>query len=653
MESDVSRRMALRVAGATLAAAASDRLAADAGSPRLSLRLIGTSDLHANVFSYDYFRDRPDDTVGLAKIATLIAEARAEAPNTLLFDNGDIIQGTPFGDYAALGMGLKAGDVHPMIAAMNTLGYAACTLGNHEFNYGLELLEIALAGANFPAVCCNILKPDGSHYYKPWLVVERELLDDSGARQTLRIGIIGFAPPQIVQWDESHLAGRATTIGVAEAARIETPKLRAEGVDVVLALCHSGISHTPPPQPGEENAALALSLVPGIDAMFLGHQHLLLPGADFSGIAGVDTAAGALSGVPAFMPGFWGSHLGVIDLRLERREQAWRVASAHVEVRPIYKRADGVVTALATADATVLAAAQRAHDETLAYVRAPVGEISAPVNSFFALVADDPSVQIVNAAQGWYLRQLAEKTTALQGAPILSAAAPFKAGGRGGPDYYTDVKAGPIAMNNVADLYLYPNTVRVVRIDGATVREWLERAAGIFLRIDPTSTAEQPLIDPTVAAYNFDVIDGVTYTIDVTKSSRYDSDGKLVAPDSHRIQNLEFQDKPIEQTQLFLVATNNYRASGGGTFPGCDGKTIVYEAPDANRDVVVRYIQENKRIDPKARGDWRLARFPDSVVATFLTSPAAASAPPPVGLRVTAMGPAEGGFVKYRIAPTD
>ncbi len=647
MNPPMTRRAAMQTAGAALVAGQSQAEAA----ARLDIRLIGTSDLHANVFAYDYYRDKPDDTVGLAKTATLVRAARAETPNVLLFDNGDIIQGTPLGDYVALSKGLKDGDVHPMIAAMNVLGYAACTVGNHEFNYGLDFLEKSLAGANFPTVCCNIFRPDGSSYFKPWLVLEPTLRDAAGGAQKLKIGVIGFTPPQIVQWDMGHLAGRATTSGIAETARIEVPKLREEGVDLVIALCHAGISRKGPPQPGEENAALALAEVPGIDAIFLGHQHLLLPGTDFAGVEGVDIDAGALHGVPAFMPGFWGSHLGVIDLALERTATGWRVAAAKVEARPIYARSDAGVKALVTEEPQVLAAVQKAHDETLAYVRSPVGDIASPISSYFALIADDPSVQLVNAAQTWYAKKMIAAMPALNGLPILSAAAPFKSGGRGGPDYYTDVKAGPIAIKNVADIYLYPNTLRAVKVDGATVREWLERSAGVFRRIDLSSTDEQPLLDAAFASYNFDVIDGVTYRIDVTQASRYDEDGELVNPAAHRILDLTFEGKVIDDKQQFIVLTNNYRASGGGNFPGCDGSTIVLEAPDANRDALVRYIVETKHVEPKADGNWRFKPWPSSVVATFLTSPLAANVAPPFGVKVTLMGPAAGGFVKYRVEP--
>jgi 2',3'-cyclic-nucleotide 2'-phosphodiesterase/3'-nucleotidase len=383
--------------------------------------------------------------------------------------------------------------------------------------------------------------------------------------------------------------------------------------------------------------------------MFLGHQHLLLPGADFAGVAGVDVIKGALHGVPAFMPGFWGSHLGLIDLTLERVASGWRVTAATVEARPIYARSDREVAPLIEAEPKVLAAAQQAHDQTLAYVRSPVGDIASPIQSFFALVADDPSVQIVNSAQSWYVRRLAASMPALKDLAVLSAAAPFKSGGRGGPDYYTDVKAGPIAIKDVADIYLYPNALRVVKVDGATLREWLERSAGVFRRIDPSASGEQALIDPAFASYNFDVIDGVTYAIDVTQPSRYDSEGDLIAPQARRIRDLSFEGKPIDERQAFLVATNTYRASGGGRFPGCDGSTVVIEAPDANREVLMRYIVETRHVEPKADGNWRFAPWPASVIATFATSPAAASAAAPAGVKLTPLGDAPGGFAKYRI----
>ncbi len=644
----LSRRPLLLAAAAGAVSPLPTRPALAQSAPRLRLRLLETTDLHVNVLPYDYYRDRRDDTVGLAKTASLIAAARAEVPNVLLLDNGDVIQGSPMGDYMAYAHGLRPGQVHPIVAAMNRLDYLCGTLGNHEFNYGLDYLRTSLAGQNFPSVCANVLGADGAPLVEAFRVFERTLVDERGGRHALRVGVIGFAPPQVTQWDKANLEGRATAVDIVRSARRHLPALRQQS-DLVVALCHSGIAAGE--EAGAENAALFLAGVPGIDVIFAGHQHLVFPGRDFGNLAGVDAARGTLRGVPAVMAGFWGSHLGVVDLSLERDGATWRVADFAVEARPIYERAaDRRIVPRVEADPAVEAAVRTEHEATLAYVRQPVGETTAPINSYWALVADDPSVQIVTNAQLWYARGIAA-AAGLGGLPMLSAAAPFKAGGRNGPDYFTNVKPGPLAIKDVADLYLYPNTVRVVRITGAQVREWLERSAGIFNRIDPAATGEQELIDPRFPSYNFDVIDGVTYRVDPTRPSRYDVDGKLAAPDAHRVLDLRFEGAPIDPAREFLVVTNNYRAGGGGNFPGADGRTIVLNAPDLNRDVLVRYIVERRTIDPAADGNWSLVPFPAPAVVSFVTGPGAAGTAP-AGLRVEPMDAAAGGFAKYRLLGT-
>jgi len=642
----LTRRAILRGSTAVAALLAAG-LPVRAAAARVKLRLMATSDLHVNVFPYDYYRDKPDDTVGLAKTAALIAAARAEVRNALLFDNGDLLQGSPLGDYVAYSKGLKAGEVHPMVAAMNTLGYLCGTLGNHEFNYGLDFLGDALAGGAFPTVCANVLKADGSPLVEPTRVFETRVVDEAGAEAVLRVGVIGFVPPQIVQWDKSNLEGRATTVDIVEAAMAHLPALRAKS-DVVVALCHAGIAGGTRAG-GEENAALHLAAVDGIDAIVTGHQHLVFPGKDFEGVEGVDARRGTLHGKPAVMPGFWGSHLGVIDLDLEKTAAGWTVAGFRTEARPIYERgADRKIVPKVDAVPAVLAAAQADHDGTLAYVRQPVGETTAPITSYWASIADDPSVQIVSKAQLWYAASLGADA-GLPKLPLLSAAAPFKSGGRGGPDYYTDVRPGPVAIKDVADIYLYPNTLRIVKVTGAEVKEWLERSAGLFRRVDPAVTGPQMLIDPDFPTYNFDVIDGVTYRIDVTKPSRYDKDGKLADEAAHRIVDLMLDGAPLDPAAEVLVVTNNYRAGGGGHFPGADGTTIVFEAPDTNRDVIVRYVMKEKTINPSADGNWRFVPWPAEAEVIFVCSPKADASSLPAGITVEPAGAAENGFAKYRV----
>jgi 2',3'-cyclic-nucleotide 2'-phosphodiesterase/3'-nucleotidase len=261
---------------------------------------------------------------------------------------------------------------------------------------------------------------------------------------------------------------------------------------------------------------------------------------------------------------------------------------------------------------------QEEHAATIEFVRTGVGELSAPINSFFALVRDDPSVQIVTNAQKRYVERLI-KGTEFDAMPVLSASAPFKSGGRGGSNYFTDIDAGEIALMNVADLYMYPNTLRAVAVTGKQVREWLEMSAGAFRQIDPNDHSAQELLNPDFSSYNFDVIDGVSYRIDVTQAPRYDEDGKLINAGSHRIVGLSYDGQPIDADRTFIVATNNYRA-GGGKFPGLDGSNIVIEAPDTNRSVLTDYIFELQTVDPSADNNWSFMPIEGNVNVTFTSS---------------------------------
>jgi len=624
-----------------------------AAANQAHLRLMETTDLHVHVFPYDYYADKEVDTVGLARTASIVKSIRAEATNTLMLDNGDFLQGNPMGDYIAYERGMKEGDMHPVIQAMNTLGFDASTLGNHEFNYGLDFLMKSLAGADFPVVSANVVKKTGAKpsddetLVKPYVLLDRKLTDGAGAEHSIKIGIIGFVPPQIMAWDRRHLEGKVQARDILEAARSWVPQMKEAGADIIIALSHSGIGAAKE-EDLMENASVPLAAVEGIDAIMTGHSHLVFPSGTYADYPGVDVSKGTIHGKPATMGGFWGSHLGLIDLMLERDGNGWRIASHSAEARAISQRnEDRSVLPLVESDPEILASVQQEHDETLAYVRRAVGKTDANLHSYFALVADDPSVQIVSNAQTWYIEQML-KGTEHEGLPILSAAAPFKAGGRGGPEYYTDVPKGDVAIKNVADLYLYPNTARAVRVTGAQVKDWLERSAGMFNQITP-GEQDQPLLSDSFPSYNFDVIDGVSYQIDLSQPSKFGPEGEVQNPDANRITDLEFDGQPIDPKSEFIIATNNYRAGGGGAFPGAKGDTIVFEGPDTNRDVIVRYIVEKGTISPRADANWRFAPLENTSVL-FETGPKAADYLNEVtGVEMEQVRDTDTGFAQFRI----
>ena len=607
--------------------------ATSAHSAEVKLRLMETTDLHMNLMAYDYYQDKPTDQYGLSRAVTLIKAARSEAPNSLLFDNGDLLQGNPLGDYVAKVKPLKAGEVHPAYKVMNQLGYDAANLGNHEFNYGLPFLRQAIATANFPYVNANVFldekKPAGqeTHAFTPYVMLERQLADASGARHAIKIGVIGFVPPQIMQWDKAALEGRVIAKDMVEMAKKYVPEMRAKGAHLVVAIPHSGIERTAIGAMAE-NGVSGLADVPGIDAILFGHSHAEFPSKAFAGFPKVDAEKGTINGVPSVMPGRWGDHLGVIDLTLNNNTGSWKVAAAQASIRPIFDRE--AKKSVAAEDAMVERAVGAEHAGTLEYVRNKVAFSSAPIYSYFALVEDDPSVQIVANAQIAYVKR-ALVGTPHEKLPVLSAAAPFKSGGRQGWAYYTDIPAGPIAIKNVADLYIYPNTVKAVLLTGAQVQEWLEMSAGQFNQIVPASaggTAQQGLVNNAFPSFNFDTIDGVTYELDLTQPAKYAVNGSLANAGANRVKNLSFDGKPIAKDGKFVVATNNYRAFGGGNFPDLKADKVIFDAPDENRQALVEYLtladtlSPNKQVNPTADGNWRIQPVA-GVKLTFLSASAA------------------------------
>ncbi|WP_373713257.1 bifunctional 2',3'-cyclic-nucleotide 2'-phosphodiesterase/3'-nucleotidase [Streptococcus sp.] len=580
----------------------------------VAVRILSTTDLHTNLVNYDYYQDKETQNLGLAKTAVLIAKAKAENPNVVLVDNGDIIQGTPLGTYKAIVNPIKDGEQHPMYKALDSLGFDAGTFGNHEFNYGLDFLSKVIATAGMPLVNANVLDAKTNQpLFKTHEIIEKTFVDADGKEVSLKIGITGIVPPQILNWDKALLEGKVLVNDAVESLNTLVPQMRAEGADVVLVLSHSGIGDNVY-EKGEENVGYQIAGIPGVDAVVTGHSHAEFPSGDGSGFyekyPGVDGVNGTINGTPVTMAGKYGDHLGVIDLNLSFTDGKWTVNKGTGSIRKIDTKST-------ESDSTIWAIAKEAHEGTVNYVRQEVGQTTAPINSFFALVKDDPSVQIVNNAQIWYAKsQLAGTPEA--NLPILSAAAPFKAGTRGDATAYTDIPAGPIAIKNVADLYLYDNVTAILKVTGADIREWLEMSAGQFNQVDPKSTEPQQLINTDYRTYNFDVIDGLTYQYDITQPNKYDRSGALVNPDASRVRNLQYQGKPIVDSQEFIVVTNNYRASG--SFPGVKNATVNRLLNLENRQAIINYILAEKTINPSADSNWTFADTIRGLDLRFLTA---------------------------------
>jgi 2',3'-cyclic-nucleotide 2'-phosphodiesterase/3'-nucleotidase len=583
------------------------------------LAILETTDLHSAVVGYDYFKLAADPSLGLDRTASLIAQARRDFPNTLLFDNGDTIQGNALGDYQATVNPLKCGQLLGIHKAMRKIGYDGIGIGNHDFNFGLaylgqvtgQRLDVdgvpakTCSGPGFPVVLANVYSVKTKKpLFEPYRILTRRIqaVDAHGRafETSVKVGIIGFTPPAILNWDRRWLEGKIYTQGLVETAKRYLPEMRAKGAELVVAISHGGLDDSPY-SPTMENGNYYLAQIPGIDALLLGHSHQPFPNpastvAQFN-LPHVDKAKGRVFGVPTVMANLWGKNLGVVRLQLRHDGKRWHADqdAAIVENRTTQQPDKTYVAA----DPAVMDLVQDEHEATIRYVKTPIGSADFRMSTYFADVGDVSAIQVVNQAQADYARQYVKANLPQYAQlPVLSVSAPFKSGSAGVADY-TDVAAGDLALNNAADLYLYPNALALVKVDGAGLKAWLEKAASRFNTIDPDKTGPQELVNTGFAGYNFDTVTSpeLRYEIDLTQAP-----GK-------RIGNLQLHGAPLAAGQEFLVATNNYRASGGGNFPGLDGSRTVLAAPDASRDVLIAYIKEAKRLSRAANGAQRSWRF--------------------------------------------
>lgn len=618
----------------------------------VSLRLVETTDLHMHLFPYDYYTASRSPGTGLALAAGVIARLRAASPNLMLFDNGDFLQGSPLGDYAAARHRSGRPDLHPAIAAMNGLRYDAVALGNHEFNYGLPFLERSLAGAAFPVVSANAVTRlgagprDDRTLVAPCALLDRIVVDGAGQPHPIRIGVIGLVPPQTAIWDREHVAGRVVFRDMVETAAALVPQMREAGADLIVALAHTGIGAAQATA-GMENAAIPLAAIPGIDVLMLGHAHLVFPAPHHAARPGVDAAAGLINGKPAVMAGCFGSHLGIVDLRLARDGGGWRTLAARSQAQPMAARgANGTLRADAPGQTAFLAGARNLHAATRRYMARPVGQTGQPLSSHFALVADTAALRLVAAAMADHVRA-ALKGTGLAGLPVVAAAAPFKAGGRGGPFNFTDIPAGPLARRHVADLYPFTNTICAVLVSGAGLRDWLERSAALYRRLR-RGDADQPLIDPDFPSYNFDMMLGLRYRVAPARPALFDAEGRRLRSGPGRILDLRHRGRAIAATDRFVVATNSYRLATWRTGPGCPAPEVVAEAPLQVREVLAHWIAAQAGPVPLPPPGWSLC-LPPGAGVLFDTSPLAdPSALSP--LAATRLGPAPGGFARFRLS---
>lgn len=568
--------------------------------------IMAISDLHANLMNYDYYTGGTTNNSGLVKVSTLINQYKEKVDkkkddkkidNALVVDNGDTIEGTPLANFFAKKNPVKPGTQYPVYKALEEVGFDATTIGNHELNYGLDFIkQITNDNKSMATVCANVNDTKtGKPVFNPYKIVEEKVIDSNGEERTLKIGITGVVPPQVMNWDALLLRGKINVNDMTESVKKYVPQMKAEGADIILVLAHTGYGDENTSNvKNKENAGYDIANVEGVDLVIGGHVHKSFK-------KEVKKANGDI--VQYIQPLNNGRELGVAELKIDLEENNGKI---EYKINDAASKIDAVSVKDVPNDEVLVQKVKEYHDATENYVNTPSGEITKDLNSFFTLVADDASVQIVTDAQRKFVEKSIkdgeESLVKYKDLPLLSAGAPFKAGSSAGN--YVDIKAGGLALKDLSNLYKYDNTLTVIKLKGKDIKEWLELSAVMFNTIDTNSKEEQDLINRDFPTFNFDVIDGVNYEIDVTQNPKYDKDGNVINANSQRIVNLTYNEKPINLEQDFLIATNNYRAGGNG-FPWNGKQEIVYSGTYENRQAVADYIEAAGKLEPTVDNNWK------------------------------------------------
>ena len=528
---------------------ASFPLAGSSSSKRVHLVVLGTTDLHGNLFPVDYYTNKADNR-GLAKIATLIRQFRKENPNVLLIDSGDTIQGTPL-EYYHNKKNNQPPD--PIMLAMNALHYDAMTVGNHEYNFGLQVLEKARGEAQFPWLSANTYnKGTNQNHYQPYLIKEVA---------GVRIGVLGLTTPGIPNWENvPNYAGLEFREPLSEALKWVPVLRRKERADVVIIAMHMGVEQDlrtgemNPGQVANENRAIAIAKeVPGVDLIFMGHTHRDVPSL-------------VVNGVQLIQANYWGRHLARVDLYLENAGPRWRVFARAARTIAVDDRV--------APDQELLQIGAPYDRETQAWLSRPIGESTAELTAAEARFRDTAILDLIQRVQ------------LEAGKADVSMAAVFNAEAR--------IAKGPVTVRDIAGLYVYENTLVVLEVTGQQVKDALEHSAKYFRPYEPGKSAAE-LVDEKVPAYNFDIAEGVTYVLNIAK------------PIGQRIENLQFQGQPLAPTQKVRLATNNYRVNGGGGYTMYKGAPVVYRSSEEIRQLIIDWVERHKTIPTEPTNNWKIA----------------------------------------------
>lgn len=555
----IARRDALKIMSAAGAAALISGCAHEGGrqAPQQSkpeakhVRILATSDTHGMFAPWDYALDEEDLAGSMARLATAIKTLRDK--NTLLVDAGDTIQGN-------MAEVFLAEEVHPMIACMNALGYDIGVTGNHEYNFGMDVVRRTIASFEGKVITGNVIDELGNPIADGSAIIEKG---------GVRVGLVGMVTPHIIRWDEANLEGCVVSDPVKETRKV-IDRIKAD-VDVLVGVMHMGLDNEyNTPRSGVRDLAEAC---PEFDLIIAAHQHQLVEGEEINGVLVVENK-------------FQGQTMSVVDLTLECDGDGWKVtdrSSSPVEVAA-YDPDPQIVELMAPYDERAKSYAHEVIGRLEGGPLAPQSEVEQIPE---AILADTAFIDLIHTVQLYHTNA------------DVSATSLFMA--------KVNLEPGPIRRCDASQIYKYNNTLYTLEMTGAQLKVFLEQSAGFYRTLREGDLTVS--FDAETTLYNYDMLQGVSYTIDISKE-KGERIGALSWPNG----------TPVADDDTFVLVTNNYRATAHLLVPGVvfeEGNVPTLLQTDVHgylggiREMIADYIQNEKDgvITPECNDNWSLVEI--------------------------------------------
>jgi 2',3'-cyclic-nucleotide 2'-phosphodiesterase / 3'-nucleotidase len=506
-----------------------------------TIKIIYTSDVHGNAMPILYGNNKPAN-LGLAKYATIVKQVHKENEHVLVLDNGDLIQGTPLMTHYVKEHSNKE---NPMVGILNRIGVEAGVIGNHEFNFGKDVLLNAIKHSSYPWLSANLVNENDEPYFgKPYII--------KTFPNGLRVAVIGVTTHYIPNWESpNHIAGIKFKDALTTLKTWVQQIRKKERPDILIASYHGGFERdleTGEPTEsltGENQGYAMCQMIKGIDVLLTGHQHRIL--------------TGEVNGVLVAQPGNNGKMYGSIDIALEKVNNEWKITSKTAEVLPV-----GDVEA----DEEILQYMEKLETSTQNWLDQPTGYIDGNMiieDPFEARVSKHPFIQFIQDVQ-------------MEASGVdISVTALLNNESKG----FNSV----VTMRDIVSNYMYPNTLVVLELTGTDIKQALERTAQYFVLNEASEIVVNPTyVSPKPQHYNYDMWEGIYYTIDVSK------------PFGSRVVNITYHGKPLQDNRNYKVVMNNYRATGGGNYDMFKNKPVVKEIQKDMVELIHTYLGKYKTV---------------------------------------------------------